>query len=637
MSAQFGRWNFDGQPTGDAYLAQATALISPYGPDGSHSYSIDGVNIEYRYFHTTEESPREIHPHITPSGAVITWDGRLDNRDELLHPFQGVLTNASTDLSIVAAAYDKWGIKCLSKLVGDWALAILEPTTRTLILATDPIGTRHLFYAFDKKQVTWSTILDPIVLLADRSLTLCEEYVAGWYAFLPAAHLTPYFGVHRVPPSHAVFVQPGKQVVREYWAFDPAKQIRYNCDQQYEEHFLAVFKQAVRRRLRSNRPILAELSGGMDSSSVVCMADIVMAEGAAATPRLDTVSYFNNSEPNWDERPYFTKVEQRRGRSGCHIDVSSEEPFILDSQSIHFSTTPGSDKSFSNATAQFSNCMTSQNNRVVLSGIGGDEVMGGIPSATPELMNLLARPRFGTLYHQLHTWALNKRKPWFHLLFETIRPFLSPAIIRSPKLKQSPAWLDREFVRRNRSALSGYETRLKVLGPLPSFQENLHALQTLRRQLASFVLSSHSLCERSYPYLDRDLLEFLYAIPPEQLVRPGQRRSLMRRALRGTVPDEILNRKRKAFVSRAPLTFITEHLSGLLDISKNMTSETLGIVDAKRFVQALAAVSQQQSAATLTLLRTIGIELWLRGLKTSSQAELNLNPHGKRLLQEART
>src|SRR5262249_59217617 len=118
----------------------------------------------------------------------------------------------------------------------------------------------------------------------------------------------------------------GKQTVSKYWDFDPSKRISYPTDAEYEEHFRIVFGEAVRRRLRSDSPILAELSGGMDSSSIVCMADTIIARADAETPRLDTVSYYNDSEPNWNERPYFTKVEEKRRRTGCHIDVGKQEP-----------------------------------------------------------------------------------------------------------------------------------------------------------------------------------------------------------------------------------------------------------------------------------------------------------------------
>jgi asparagine synthase (glutamine-hydrolysing) len=300
VSVQFGRWNFDGKPVDRAYLEKVGPLLAPYGPDDAGSYAKGNVSILHRAFHTTKESRRETQPHVTSSGAILTWDGRLDNRAELIRHLRNVLTISSTDVSIVAAAYDEWGTDCFAKLIGDWALSIWDANSRSLILAKDPIGTRHLYYSIDKDQVTWSTILDPLVLFAGRSFALCEEYIAGWFSFFPAAHLTPYIGIHSVPPSSSVTVRTGKHTIRKYWDFDPAKSIRYRTDAEYEEHFHAVFGEAVRRRLRSDSPILAELSGGMDSSSIVCMADTIIARGSAETPRLDTVVHPKraaNSQP----------------------------------------------------------------------------------------------------------------------------------------------------------------------------------------------------------------------------------------------------------------------------------------------------------------------------------------------------
>src|SRR5258706_8761259 len=140
-----------------------------------------------------------------------------------------------------------------------------------------------------------------------------------------APHLTPCVGIHSVPPSSFVLLRVERHTVNKYWDFDPEKKIRYRTDAEYEEHFRTVFAKAVQRKLRSDRPVLAELSGGRDSSSIVCMADTIIARGAAETPRLDTVSYFDDSEPNWNERPYFTKVEEKSCRIGCHIDVGCQE------------------------------------------------------------------------------------------------------------------------------------------------------------------------------------------------------------------------------------------------------------------------------------------------------------------------
>ncbi len=294
MSVQFGRWNFEGQPPASDYIEKVSATIAPYGPDSNDSYSKGGVKILYRAFHTTNESQREAQPHISPSGAVITWDGRLDNRAELISELRGFLTPGSTDIEIVAAAHEKWGTNCLAKLIGDWALSIWNPTHRSLILAKDPIGTHHLYYSIDTDQITWCTILDPLVRFAGKTFALNEEYIAGWFSMFPAAHLTPYVDIHSVPPSSSVLLRPGKHgtkhIITKYWDFDPGKRICYRTDAEYEEHFRTVFAAAVQRRLRSDSPILAELSGGMDSSSIVCMADTVIARGAAEAPRLDTIS-----------------------------------------------------------------------------------------------------------------------------------------------------------------------------------------------------------------------------------------------------------------------------------------------------------------------------------------------------------
>jgi asparagine synthase (glutamine-hydrolysing) len=612
VSVQFGRWNFDGKPVDRDYLEKARTSIAPYGPDDAGSYSKGNISILYRAFHTTKESRRETQPHVTASGVVITWDGRLDNREDLIRQFRDVLTIASTDIEIVAAVYEYWKSDCFAMLIGDWALSIWDPRTRSLILAKDPIGTRHLYYSHDNDQVTWSTILDPLVLFGGKTFALCEEYIAGWFSFFPAAHLTPYVGIHSVPPSSSVLLRPGKHTVRKYWNFDPNKRIRYRSDAEYEEHFRAVFNEAVRRRLRSDSPILAELSGGMDSSSIVCMADIIIARGAAETPRLDTISYYNDSEPNWNERPYFTKVEEKRGRTGCHIDASSQEKAQFEPNNDRLAVTPSSG---GRSSEQFVACMTSQGNRVVLSGIGGDEVTGGVPTPTPELQDLLARGQFRTLARELKVWALNKRKPWFHLFFETTQGFFPPDLVGVSKHKCPVSWLTQAFVKRNRAALQGYESRLKFFGPLPSFQGNLSTLDALQRQLLCSTLRSNPPYEKRYPYLDRGLLEFMYAIPREQLVRPGQRRSLMRRALVGIVPDEFLNRKRKAYVVRAPMAAISTEWARLAETSQHMVSSSLGIVGLKDFSEALQKARRGHNIPMVVLMRTLGIELWLRNLR----------------------
>lgn len=614
MSVQFGTWNIDGKPVEPDYLEKVKQVLRPYGPDDAGAYVKNGIGMLYHAFHTTKESSYELQPHETPSGAVITWDGRLDNRAELIGELPNIPANSS-DVSIVAAAYAQWDTDCFAKLLGDWALSVWDAYRRLLILAKDPVGVRHLYYSIDQDQVTWCTIVDPLALFAGHPFVLNEEYVAGWLSLFPAAHLTPYKGIHSVPPSSSVHIREGKHAISKYWDFDPTRKIRHRTDVEYEEDFRDVFSKAVRRRLRSNTPVLAELSGGMDSSSIVCMADTIIDRGIAETRRLDTISYYNDSEPHWNERPYFASVEEKRDRVGTHIDVGALEPCDFDLDRSYFAAVPNSSRGRRSKTShRLDACLHSQGNRVILSGIGGDELTGGFPTPTLELQDLLATGQLRTLAHQLKAWALYLRKPWFLLFSDAARAFFPRALRAMPEHRRPVAWLNPDFAKRHRNALEGYERRRKLFGPLPTFQDSLLVLDALRRQLESYALPSDPLYENRYPYLDRDFLEFIHAIPREQLVRPGQRRSLMRRALHGIVPDEILERKRKAYVTRGPVARILADWDRYAALTQHLISEALGIVDGEKFFEALQKVRRGEEVPLVPLLRTLQIEMWLRNL-----------------------
>ena len=615
MSVQFGRWNFECKPVDRDYIERVKSVLTRYGPDDTGFYVRAGISILYQAFHTTKESRCERQPHVAGSGLVFSWDGRLDNRAELIRELQNGLDITSTDLVIVAAAYERWGVNSLAKLIGDWALSVWDPDTRSLSLAKDPIGTRHLYYSIDQNEVSWCTVLDPLVLLAGKTFSLDEEYIAGWLGSFPATHLSPYVGIRAVPPSSLVSIRPYEHVVREYWSFDSGKRIRYGTDVEYEEHFRTVFTESVRRRLRSDNPVLAELSGGVDSSSIVCMADRILGAGNAETPRLDTVSYYDDSEPNWNERPYFTKVEERRGRTGCHIEVDSSEYFASQLGSDTFAATPSSCRLSTRASRQLAEYMTSQRNRVILSGLGGDEVTGGVPTPIPELEDLIAALKIGTLAHQLKTWALEKRKPWFHLFLESLRGFLPSALVVVPRYMQPPSWVDSSFLVHNRAALTGYPSRVKLFGPLPSFQENMLALDGLRRVVSCSATVSEPCYEQRYPYLDRDLMEFLFSIPREQLTRPGRRRSLMRRALTGLVPYEVLNRRRKGFVVRSTLVASAANWHSVLPLTENMSTCSLGIIKHDLYVRAWQQTRQRCADLSLRLVRALFVEIWIRHLQ----------------------
>src|SRR6185312_11389099 len=108
MSVLFGEWNFDGKPADQELLSSADEMLSPFAPDALSHYQGDGIISSYHAFYTTAESRREKQPFISDSEAVIAWDGRLDNREELARELGKALSVEATDVEIVAAAFDRW-------------------------------------------------------------------------------------------------------------------------------------------------------------------------------------------------------------------------------------------------------------------------------------------------------------------------------------------------------------------------------------------------------------------------------------------------------------------------------------------------------------------------------------------------
>lgn len=479
------------------------------------------------------------------------------------------------------------------------------------------------------------------MLFAGKTFKICEEYIAGWLTNqFPATHLTPYVGVEAVPPSCFVLLRPGKygtkHIISKYWEFDPAKCIRYRTDPEYEEHFRSAFATAVQRRLRSDRPVLAELSGGMDSSSIVCMADLIMGVGTrrgtqhsplatsqVECPRLDTISWFGNLyahlEPDTNEFTWICKVEEQRGRTGFHINFNelrsketrSRKSLMSAFDSSGFACTPAP-RTLSILFKIYAAHIASQGYRVTLCGIGGDHQTGREPTPTPELQNLLVRGHFVALARRLSAWAIKTGKGRKPLLWEAVREFL-PQRKETTEIFTSP-WFQHGFVQRNHAALCHCPTRRTLLNHMPSAQYNLEGLEGERRLAARWEFNPFLIRDMRFPYLDRDFLGFMYAIPREQVVRVGQHRSLMRRALIGIVPDEVRNRTPRPLLPPESSNAISEELVERCDLGKDILGSSLGIIDSSRFSDALQNVRHNDKALTRMLTRTLRLESWLRHL-----------------------
>lgn len=608
MSIQAGLWNLDGNAVDRNALQMISRGTRDYGPDGETIYLAGSIGMIYQPFHTTLQSHSEHQPSVFDDGKVMTWDGRLDNRDELLAQVDLAELTDQTDLAIAQAAFNRWGTNCFGKLVGDWALSIWNPHDRELILARDYAGIRHLFYYPQPNKVTWSTCLDPLALCGDR-FTLSDEYIASYLALWPDANLTPYREIYPVPPASFVCIRRGQISISRHWVFDPDRRIRYKKDTEYEDQFLHLFRRAVASRLRTDSPVLADLSGGLDSSSIVCMADdILNTEGKGASP-IDTFSFIVNDEPNEEDSSYLRKIQEKREQFGHNAVInglSDASPFEFST----FSATPGLTGRFEMDTAK-ADVIKHGGYRVILSGTGGDEMLGQALDPRIQIADMLRGFRVKEFCKQLWIWSLLLRRPWVHLLRDCVLLNL-PASIRAQvtEVAKADPWVSGTFAAKQRLAIRQLAAAEGPWHWLPSVRDWFQTITTLTRQMCK---AGPIMAEIRYPFLDRPLVEFLTSIPTEQLLRPGQRRSLMRRSLATVVPHEILQRLTKGGGGRYFSALLAKHWAQVESSLKVCLMCRLGYIDRAEFVKAL--IRLKNGVATqdfLRLVRALSLEMWLQ-------------------------
>jgi len=618
MSALAGILNFAVAPVNAYDLAKLGATIDSRGPDGGFDLASGNVGMCYRAFHTTRESRLETQPLVFREGHMLTWNGRLDNRDDLIRQLNlsQAKHHAITDLSIVMAAYLKWEKACFSRLVGDFSLALWDSRLRLLYLVRDVAGARSLKYHIDRNRIVWSTEMAALLNVCQREVD--EEYMAGAMSLNPVPGLTPYKSISDVKAAHVVTVKATGELRSErFWKLDPAHEIRYSTDEQYQEHVLHEFRDAIRCRLRSDRPVFAELSGGLDSSSIVCVADEIIRNGGAQAKRLETVSHVFDECPTSDERRYIQLVEAKRQIPNHYIrdeDFRLLAPLPNDVAIV----TPNPVVLSFGLHSGIGKAMDRVGARVLMSGLGGDQMFGGVYGAYPEVADLLASGRFIALHRSLRAWGRAMKRPYLALLWKDaiVRQFPPRLqIVTYGKRAQLPSWYNSDFSKRMR-----LQERMLAKDRLKSFPTH-----SARDQAQGFLstVKSISSCWRTeqfgidvtYPFAHRPLVEFLQAIPLDQLMRPGENRFVMRRMLAGILPDEIAKRRTKGNPREAIFRAIARESGRLRAVFENSRLSARGYIDKEPLFAALDRARNGYETHSAFLVQTILLEFWLRDLE----------------------
>ena len=639
MSIITGLWNVNGEPLDKERLELVADYAKQHGPDSRTTEFQASVGMIYQLFDSGTKLSRGRQPHRSKSGTTMMWDGRLDNREHIIAalgvgsiPLQD--GDEPSDIEILHAFYDRYGVESFRQIIGDWAICVWDPNSRRLTMACDFVGIRHLYYCKLQNAILWCSDLGALVRGAGRSFTPNDLYIAEYLKSMPHPRRTPYESVEAVPPGHWVEVTETKVALHRYWSWDVSNPIRYKSDGEYEEHFRYEFRRAVRRRLQSNYPVMAELSGGLDSSSIVCTADDILGSEGVAAPTLHTLSYYHDEEPSCDERPYFSVIENKLGRVGTHINSARYESLSMDWPT--FVPVPTYPHGVFEASLELWGVMQRHSARTVLSGIGGDEFLGGVPTGVPELADLLRNGEIANFGRSLVRWSkANRTSRW-----ELIRPTVKAAIARrahdvSGFTNSRTSLVSSALATRVRSLNSQHVDcgTWMVAGSTPTQRMFVEAWAALHRQLAYIGLPLYGTFERTYPYMDRDFLTFLINIPRTQIIRAGERRSLMRRSLTSLVPREILWRKNKATSVRRYMRVFAEH-SAEIEASLVKPSSFFNFnqyVDTNRAMFALTQACNGIAIYNWPVMRLIGLYSWLKALNDqtvlapSPQAEHSRN------------
>jgi asparagine synthase (glutamine-hydrolysing) len=613
MSVIFGVQKSGSQVTTEDELRLLARSTQRFGPDGAHFFADNEVGIGFQAYHTHQRSKLERRPASDNLGNLLALDGRLDNHEELARLLE-LPAPTTPDSALMLAAFRRWGSNCFARFVGDWALALWSSVDKTLYLARDHAGTRTLYFQSAAQTVRWSTYLDTFFANGE-SYSLSKEYAARFLSGQPIRNFTPYNGIRAVPPAHYLAIKDNRIVMEAHWCWSAKDKIYYASEADYDAHFLALFQQSVERRTGSGAPILAELSGGMDSTSIVCVSDALRrSQGMCPQDFLATVSYFDPTESTWNEEPYFSVVEKARGKEGHHIRVSfTDRTFLPCSGEDAATLLPGKDSASLGHEMSMKELFDEHGYRVVLSGLGGDEFLGGIPSPLPELADYLAQGDVQRLFEQALAWSLARRIPLSTHLQEAIR-FAWQLYMPARSRINFPGWLNPKLLAPATEPLyENFGSTVDRFTTLPSGLSNGHAWWSVLEALPNLNPRYLDRPEYRFPFLDRDLVDFLFRVPRNQLIRPGQRRALMRRALAGVVPEEILGRRRKAFISRSPLIAFSQARQEI----RNLLTDS--IVVRYQLLSQRAAVDLIQTLTTPaiettwpTVIRLLIFEIWLR-------------------------
>ncbi len=635
MSGICGIIHFDGAPVERPVLQKMTEAAAHRGPDGIRCWTGDGAGLAHLALHVTPEDLRE-HQPLAEGKLVLAADARIDNRSALIRLLDA--PPEATDAALILAAYGRWGAECAKRFVGDFAFAVWDAEKRQLFAARDGMAMRPLYYRRERREpgrLLFASEVKQLLAAPGVPAHVNEATVGGFLAGrFDFGDETFYTGIHQLQAGHALLTGPDGLRTWRYFDLDPGRRIRYASPDEYAEHFLALFEEALRCRLRSTQPAGIFLSGGMDSASAPAMGGQLLRRGCVRAPELRTYSFAFETLPQCDERAVSDRIARHYDLPATSIDAEAAAP--LRGYPAHG---PDRDTPYGGvyqAVIEHTLARAQADGvRLMLSGDRGDLLMG---EYIYDYLGLLWRGHWRMLLRELRRQAAWRdaslgamaRKYLYGPLRGMIWPRRRAAWLRRPLRRMYrtlrpakpaeaapsyPPWIRPALVAR-----AGLEAFPEASGDVRRFagraqQQRYHAILTpmhmqgvvwSERTAARFGLSFVD------PWSDTRLAQFALAVPQRVLNATGAEKRLVRYAMRGVMPEAA--RRQAGKVSPYPLyerALKEQARETILDLITDMKAAARGYVDEEALRRHYAALREGEAEHPF-FWWALALEMWLR-------------------------
>jgi asparagine synthase (glutamine-hydrolysing) len=551
------------------------------------------------------------------SEACVARDGtwtaagivRLDNRSDL-EQWAGGEARDLTDLELVLRVTAQHGTRYIGKTLGDFAFVAWSSSTRTAVAACDVFAVRRLFYVKRNGLLAFASRAE--------ALALGERYEVEYLARLvalqwPARDLSVYAGVRALPAASMAVADRGKLTVRRYWtATDievrpsgslPETEAVETCRQ--------LLCEAVRLRFGKPGTTWAQLSGGLDSSSLVSIAQWLAARGEVEG-LAGTVTYVDRQGTPVDEREFSDAVVQRWD---VRNEVILDPPTWYDDEfALPTMDQPTLDISVYPRDRRMCAVVQKAGGRVLLTGWGGDELWTG---SMLFFADWLAQGRFITAAREIARRAAIGRVSFWELAYKNAILPLLPRPLQQHLISDDyviQPWLNSAALRRHGVTL---RTPLAPEYAGPWGGKYRHAIETRINELPAVTdrgVVADSVDVR-HPMLYRPLCEFAAGLPPELRAKPQVHRWLLREAVRGILPDKVRTRIGKPGTGDVVAMSLMAERRRLAQLLNDPILAELQIVDARKLRAAFDSQFEggpRQGYSHSEILSTLAVEAWLQ-------------------------